>query len=561
MLTNYFTLRSLAEELNRELRGAAIRQVFTQHKNELLVFVARPLNREQAGSEFTLTISVDPKNNFIFLREGASRARRNSVDLFAPVIPSEVASVSIRPHDRAMFIETSIGMKICPLLYGTAEANVVLVDEHGIIRDAFKHSKQLAGKRLKLVEPPQTGDVLSDTAQFRSAFLKDVSTSTFAALKSLIPTLGSTLAREILHRANAEEKAHLDHLGEADVEAIHTEALRLLSEVASPKPCIYFREADPSVFSIVALKHLAGSHIEYFDSVNEAARTFVLRSFHIHAVDTLKKDLLKKINNELERTERAMRAVDGELAHADRAEDCEHTANVIMANIQHLTRGTKAVDIEDPFREGKLVRLTLDPRLSPVQNAEVYFAKAKKARAARAEAFSRSETLRPKHSRLETFLLHLDNCQTHEQIEEFQHDNAEELRAWNIISSEASEESLPFRRFTVTGGFEVWVGKSSQTNDLLTMKYAKPADLWFHVRGAGGSHTVLKMGGGKTKPSREAVRQAAAIAAYYSKMRKASAVPVAYCERKFVRKPKGAEPGTVMMEREKVVFVQPGLPG
>jgi predicted ribosome quality control (RQC) complex YloA/Tae2 family protein len=219
------------------------------------------------------------------------------------------------------------------------------------------------------------------------------------------------------------------------------------------------------------------------------------------------------------------------------------------------------VDIEDPFREGKLVRLTLDPRLSPVQNAEVYFAKAKKARAARAEAFSRSETLRPKHSRLETFLLHLDNCQTHEQIEEFQHDNAEELRAWNIISSEASEESLPFRRFTVTGGFEVWVGKSSQTNDLLTMKYAKPADLWFHVRGAGGSHTVLKMGGGKTKPSREAVRQAAAIAAYYSKMRKASAVPVAYCERKFVRKPKGAEPGTVMMEREKVVFVQPGLPG
>ena len=106
----------------------------------------------------------------------------------------------------------------------------------------------------------------------------------------------------------------------------------------------------------------------------------------------------------------------------------------------------------------------------------------------------------------------------------------------------------------------MWVGKSSANNDLLTMKYAKPNDLWFHVRGASGSHTVLKVHGRDHPPSKEAVRQAAAIAAYYSKMRNAGNVPVAYCERKYVFKRKGLKEGAVFMEHEKVVFVKPALP-
>ena len=116
-----------------------------------------------------------------------------------------------------------------------------------------------------------------------------------------------------------------------------------------------------------------------------------------------------------------------------------------------------------------------------------------------------------------------------------------------------------FRIFVVAGGFEVWVGKNSANNDLLTTKYSKPHDIWFHARGASGSHTVLKTSRNKS-PSKEVIYQAARIAAYYSKMRKATNVPVAYCERKYVRKPKGAPAGTVTLEREKVVFVEPRLP-
>jgi len=112
----------------------------------------------------------------------------------------------------------------------------------------------------------------------------------------------------------------------------------------------------------------------------------------------------------------------------------------------------------------------------------------------------------------------------------------------------------------VEGHFEVWVGKSSANNDLLTLHHAKPNDLWFHARGSSGSHVLLKVATGSGTPGKRAKEQAAAIAAYFSKMRTASTVPVAMTQRKYVRKPKGAPPGTVVLERESVLFVTPALP-
>ena len=119
---------------------------------------------------------------------------------------------------------------------------------------------------------------------------------------------------------------------------------------------------------------------------------------------------------------------------------------------------------------------------------------------------------------------------------------------------------MPFRVFTVDGGFEVWAGKSSENNDLLTTRHARPNDLWFHARGAGGSHVVLRVGTGKGEISRKAKEQAASVAAYYSKMKNSGLVPVAMTEKKYVHKRKGTPAGTVMVERETVLLVPPQLP-
>ena len=127
-------------------------------------------------------------------------------------------------------------------------------------------------------------------------------------------------------------------------------------------------------------------------------------------------------------------------------------------------------------------------------------------------------------------------------------------------SKKAKEEDVPFRVFRVAGDFVVWAGKNGENNDLLSTRYTKSKDLWFHARAVGGSHVVLKFGSGKGEISKHAIDEAAGIAAYYSKMKSSKLVPVSLCEGKYVRKPKGAHAGTVTIEREKVIFVEPRLP-
>lgn len=102
-------------------------------------------------------------------------------------------------------------------------------------------------------------------------------------------------------------------------------------------------------------------------------------------------------------------------------------------------------------------------------------------------------------------------------------------------------------------------GRTDADNDRLSTRLARPGDLWFHVRGMPGSHVVLQ-GREGAEPDRETVRAAAAIAAWHSKAREGGVVSVSCTEARFVRKPRGAKPGTVEIRQETALKVRPALP-
>ena len=113
--------------------------------------------------------------------------------------------------------------------------------------------------------------------------------------------------------------------------------------------------------------------------------------------------------------------------------------------------------------------------------------------------------------------------------------------------------------YALDDGFEAWAGKTDADNDLLSLKVARPNELWFHVRGQPGSHVILRHPDGE-KPANPVIKQAAAVAAWHSKARNAGTVPVCYTEAKHVGKPRGAKAGSVTVKREKIVKVRPALP-
>ena len=114
------------------------------------------------------------------------------------------------------------------------------------------------------------------------------------------------------------------------------------------------------------------------------------------------------------------------------------------------------------------------------------------------------------------------------------------------------------RRYRLPDGWEVLVGRTDADNDALSLKVAGPNDWWFHVRGLPGSHVVLRCPSGR-EADRAALKQAASLAAWFSKARDAGVVGVSCTRARYVTKPRGATPGTVQIRKESVLKVRPGL--
>ncbi len=115
---------------------------------------------------------------------------------------------------------------------------------------------------------------------------------------------------------------------------------------------------------------------------------------------------------------------------------------------------------------------------------------------------------------------------------------------------------MKIKEFQSRSGIKILVGQDDYSNDQLTFKIGKTNDLWFHVSGSPGSHVILQCAESDRPPDKESIREAAELAAWFSKMRQGGKVAVKYCLVKNVHKPKGAKPGTVYISKEKTIMVR-----
>lgn len=532
MLSNYHTLRCIASSLDSTTRGATIDGVFSQAKNELVISFP-------AGTG-SLVISCRPDTNTLYLHTGFTRARTNTADLFPDVIGSTVVSTLMHPADRVVTLTLDNGFSVSAQFFG-AKSNVLLIGPDGRIRDSFKGARTLVGSTPQFRE----GELVYDLTLLESAVEGSPSLPLEPIIKKLYPSLGTLLTREVLYRSGEQP--------------VRSSLQEILEELSSPRPRVYVEKAGEGMtFSLIPLHHLSDAVAREFDSIHEAIRYVVSRRRAADALSDDRAAIILRLRQVIDKTQRTMGAIEADTRNTARADEYERFGSLLMTHLRTIQQGARSVDVPDASSS---LTIPLDIRLTPVQNAQRYFEKAKKSRLAHDQARERLGSLRASHERAGALLRTVETLGTKAELKAFMTDNADALEEFGIGEKSKAREQLPFRIFRVDGGFEVWAGKSSANNDLLTLKHAKPNDLWFHARGSGGSHVVLKVGSGKGEPGKKAKEQAAGIAAYYSKMKNAKMVPVAMTEKKYVRKPKGAPPGTVVIEREKVIFAEPALPG
>lgn len=310
------------------------------------------------------------------------------------------------------------------------------------------------------------------------------------------------------------------------------------------------------------------------ESISTALDTFYSTLATEGAEESERTALRKAIAREIAHRRREIEAAQETLREAKRADDYERIGNTLLAHLGGVPRGAATVTLTDPYApDGISVTISLEPTLSPHENAARYFTRARKARDAAEYATDRAEGLAEETAELEILEAELARNEEPRTVEQVREAFARLVGPARAAAAAAAPGRRPagparppekpfgghrIRTFTVEG-YDLLVGESAEANDYLTTRVAAPSDLWMHVRAAPGAHAVLRTNGHPERIPDAVIRRAAQIVAARSSsaVKHASLVAVDVVEKRHVRKPRGARPGEVLYSRERVFDVAP----
>lgn len=257
----------------------------------------------------------------------------------------------------------------------------------------------------------------------------------------------------------------------------------------------------------------------------------------------------------IERRSARASALRRQLAEAPDPAALRATADLLLARLGELTRGTERACLVD--FAGTPVEVELDPKRSPQESASAYYERAARSERAHKRLPGLIEEAEEGARRLEQLA---EAARQGAISEEALQDALQEALPRSETARPAHNPPLPYRTYRSSGGLEIRVGRGARHNDDLTFHHSAPADVWMHARHVAGAHVVLRWQEDANPPARD-LAEAAVLAALHSKARTSGRVPVDWTRRKYVRKPRRSPPGHVLVERQKTLFVtpEPGL--
>ncbi len=216
----------------------------------------------------------------------------------------------------------------------------------------------------------------------------------------------------------------------------------------------------------------------------------------------------------------------------------------------------KEIEVINYYDENSgTVTIPLNPQKTPSENAQRFFTRYQKSKTALLMASEQLEKAKEEVVYFDSLLQQVETAST-KDISEIREELIEGgyLRDRHKKSNKNSKNAKPIlEKYTSTDGTEILVGKNNKQNDYLTNKIAGKDEIWLHTKDIPGSHVVIR----SANPSDETILEAAQLAAYFSKARNSSSVPVDFTQIRHVKKPSGAKPGYVIYDHQQTVYVTP----
>ena len=362
--------------------------------------------------------------------------------------------------------------------------------------------------------------------------------------------------RSALSTSSADELPGLRDSDQSDSEITD-------SGVLSLSPVVYTDDGGaPVEFHVFPLSaYESCCNAVHFDTVSEAAEYFFGSRNSSNRVKQKSNDLMRALKSALDKLYLKKQRLSEDLLRAENSEDFRLYGELLTANIHLAKAGEPSVTVTN-YYTGEPVTIPLDIRYSTSKNAQNYFKKYGKAKTAVKEKALQLEEVGKDIEYLESVSAFADNASSVEEIEELRNELVENgyLRRRKNAFRTGKSKPAP-HEYYVAGGFRVLIGRNNKENDILTFKTAGNKDIWLHTKDIHGSHAILFTNGMSADDMpEEAIFEAAALAAYYSKGRDSENVPVDYVPVRFVKKPNGAKPGMVIFTNNRTVWVTPKVP-
>lgn len=576
--------KAITSELQQVI-GARIDKIYEPNKNDIV------LGFYLNGINYALNICTNAQNYRLHLTTHTKPNPKNALN-FCMLLRKHLIGLRIKNIisvnlERVITIEFEgfddiddiITKKLIIELMGR-HCNVILVDENNMIIDSLRHissDNELTREIVPHVKYvyPSTNKLnfleVSDFQNFKSKLNLDFNKMYISDLPAQISNLFNGISKGFMN--HIIETLDLDSslkIEDTNLEAIYTNMKHIIDAT------------DSLQLGFDTIKNMKGNVKDYALCIKDSSEPFSLNFFiddyyfqketseefkvYRNSISKLILDTLKKYNKRLYN-------INEKLKECDHMDTYKLYGELITANLYRIkNENTDTVSLENYYDNNKIITIPLDKRYSPSHNAKLFFKKYTKLKNALLIVGEQKEETLKDLDYIESVIYELEACSTIEDISNV-FEEISESSVFKERTEKYKEKKNPkVKKSKLTKNkyvhfnpikykiedYTFLVGRNNMENDYLTLKYAKKTDLWFHTKDIHGSHCILVLNGSPL-PQDDILLKCSEIAAYHSKARNSSNVPVDICEVKYVKKPNGAKPGMVIYRNNKTLHVTPKI--
>ena len=448
-------------------------------------------------------------------------------------------------------------------------SNLVIINADGKIIDSIKRvDAEMSRERMVLPNMTYSCPPRDDRLDFRNCTGSDIvkaaeplpEADLSKTLIKIFEGISPVAAREWVYYASQGNDAVKSDLHGELLERL-TFAVQQTARECSEGKCTYtvIKDKDGMLkdFSFMPIYQYGGlMDTKEFDSACELLDYFYTERDSVARMKQRSQDMYRLLQSTSERIARRLANQREELKISAERDRLKLYGDLISANLYRVEKGMGSVTVENFYDEAcPQIEIKLDKRLTPSQNMQHYYAEYRKADTAEKILTEQIAKGEEELSYIDSVFDALTRAKGEDEVNELRLELAEQGYIRSSKLKGKPPKAHPPLEFKSPEGFTILIGRNNKQNDMLTTKLADKTDIWLHTKDITGSHVIIRVEG-KTVPD-ETIVYAARLAAFHSKAKNSSKVPVDYVPVKLVKKPAGSKPGMVIFTGNRTLYVTP----